>query len=414
MKRDLQLLSLGFAIRTFGAAIYNPFLALFIYSILHVGYLEIGVIFVGLGALQLPFGLVGGLWTDRVGRRRLIILSLVAEAISTAGLAYAFQIQSLALGILVAGAAGCILSVSGPAFSAYIADWDVGSNRTMAFTWYRISFNAGFAAGTAIGGTLVTVIGFPGAVAVSAAIIGVASIFVLALLHPSPYDERLRRDGAKSAAAPTPSGPSRTLRESFALLLADYPALLVASGFALVFLTEGQWNVTFSLFVHNKMGIPYDILGIGLALNGVVVVVGQFTTTRSVLGLRHTTIAIMGGALYVVAYLLLGLSTLWMLFPVMIFLVSVIVLTIGENLTSIPSSTLPSNLAPVGEIGAYNGAFGAFMNASGLGAIFLGEVVLASVASPLLEWVVMVIPALPGFLLVKFAASRIPIEKDRA
>ncbi|MCL5984908.1 MAG: MFS transporter [Candidatus Thermoplasmatota archaeon] len=414
VKRDLQLLSVGTAIRTFGAAIYNPFLALFLFTILHVDYLEIGVIFVGLGVLQVPFGLFGGLWTDRVGRRRLIILSLLTEALFTAVLAYAFQIQSLALAIATAGFAGIILSATGPAFSAYIADWGVGSGRTMAFTWFRISFNAGFAAGVAIGGLLVTLVGFPEAVAISAVIIGMAAVFMLAFLGPSPYDLALREGRPVSQDKATVSQKSRSMRESFSLLVADRPALLTAFGFALVWLTASQWSVTFPLFVHNKLGISYAILGIGLALNGLVVVVGQFSTTRLVLGMRHTTIAILGGGLYVVAYLMLGFSAFWVLFPAAIFLVSVLVLTLGENLGSIPTSTLPSNLAPPGEIGAYNGAFGAFLNTSALGAIFLGGVVLATVANPLMEWVVMVLPAFPGFVLLKYAGTRIPAEKDRA
>jgi MFS family permease len=414
VERDLQLLSAGFAIRTFGAAIYNPFLALFLYAILHVGYFEIGVIFVGLGAIQIPFGVLGGLWTDRIGRRRLIVLSLVTEALGTAALAYAFQVQSLILGIITAGFAGSVLSATGPAFSAYIADWSKGSNRTMSFTWYRISFNAGFAAGVAVGGTLVTFLGFPYTVAVAALIIGVAAAFLLILLRPSPYDLSLATGARPQAAAKgSPSG-SHSLRSSLSLLAADRPALLVALGFALIYLTAGQWGTTFSLFVHNKLGISYAILGIGLALNGVVVVVGQFSTTRSVLGLRHTTIAIVGGALYVVAYLLLGVSALWALFPVVLFLISVLVLTVGENLQSIPTSTLPSNLAPTGEVGAYNGAFTAFTATAGLGAVFIGGSVLSTIPNPLLEWVVMVLPAFPGFILVRYAATKISKEKDTA
>ncbi len=417
MERDLRLLSLGYAVRTFGAAIYNPFLALFLYSILHVGYLELGIIFVGLGALQLPFGFVGGLWTDRVGRRRLIVLSLAAEATSTAALAYAFQIHSLVLGVAVAGVAGCVLAATGPAFSAYIADWERDSERTMAFTWYRISFNAGFAAGVAVGGSLVVYLGFPWTVALSAAIIGVATLIVLAFLRPSPYDQEMRSKAPSptSAKSPKATAPhSRSLRESFSLLLADRTALLAALGFALVGLTSSQWNVTYSLFVHNKMGISYAMLGIGFALNGVVVVVGQFSTTRMVLGLRHTTIAILGGALYVAAFLMLGLSTLLLLLPLAFFFLATLVLTVGENLGSIPTSTLPSNLAPSGEVGAYNGAFGTFAGASGLAAVFIGGAVLASVSNPLLEWGIMVLPAFPGFLLLRYAATRIPIQKDRA
>lgn len=411
MERDLQLLSAGFAIRTFGAAIYNPFLALALYSFFHIDYFDIGVIFVGLGVLQLPFGLLGGLWADRVGRRPLIVSSLVVEAAFTAILAYAFHIDSLALGIATAGIAGCILAATGPAFSAYIADWGAGSGRTMSFTWYRISFNAGFAAGVAVGGSLVGLVGFPEAVAISAGVIAVAAIFVLVLLRPSPFDRGLLGDqGRGDKARPTPP----TLKESFTLLAADRTALLTAVGFTLVWMTANQWGTTFSLFVHNKLGISYAILGIGLALNGVIVVVGQFTTTKSVLGIRHTTIAVLGGALYVVAYLLLGVSALWALFPVVLFLVSVVILTIGENLGSIPTSTLPSNLAPPGEIGAYNGGFGAFLSASGLAAVFIGGVVLQSVTNPLLEWALMVIPAFPGFVLLRLAARQIPLEKDRA
>jgi MFS family permease len=402
------------AIRTFGAALYNPFLALFLYAILHVGYLEIGIIFVATGAVQLPFGLLGGLWTDRAGRRRLILLGLATEAIFTAGLAYAFDIRSLALAIGIAVVAGCILSATGPAYSAYIADWAEGSARTLGFTWYRISFNAGFAAGVALGGILVAFIGFTGAIVAASIIIAGAMVFVLVLLNPSPFDVKLREGKVHPAPTSVPKPKGRSLRESFSLLAHDRPALVVASGFALVWLTATQWNVTFSLFVHNKLGISYAILGIGLALNGLVVVFGQSFTTHRVLGHRHTTIAILGGALYVVAYLLLGISALWMLLPTAIFLASVLILTFGENLSSIPASTLPSNLAPPGEVGSYNGAFNTFLGAAGLAAIFFGGAVLQAIPNPLWEWVLLVLPAFPGFVLIRIAARRIPIHLDRA
>jgi MFS family permease len=414
VERDLRLLSIGMAIRTFGAALYNPFLALFLYSVLNVGYLEIGTIFVGVGLVQLPFGLVGGLWADRVGRRRLIILGLVTEAVFVGGLAYAFDIRSLALAIGLAAVGGAILSATGAAYSAYIADWAEGSERTRGFTWYRISFNAGYAAGVALGGTLVALIGFPGALAIAATIIGGAAVFVVILLNPSPYDLRLDQGRVQASAGAPPSLPRPRLSESFRVLARDRVALLVATGFALIYVTTGQWNVTFSLFVHNKLGISYAILGIGLALNGVVVVLGQSFITESVIGLRHTTIAIAGGLLYVVAYLMLGVAGLWLLVPTTIFFASVLVLTVGENLSSIPSSTLPSNLAPAGEVGSYNGAFNTFLSAASLAAIFFGGAVLSGVANPLWEWGLLVLPTIPGVILVRWAAKRIPATADRA
>jgi|HubBroStandDraft_1064217.scaffolds.fasta_scaffold00229_28 DHA1 family multidrug resistance protein-like MFS transporter len=414
MERNLQLLTAGYAIRTFGAAIYNPFLALFLYEILHVSYLDIGIIIVGLGVFQLPFGYVGGLWTDRVGRRPLILLSLGTEAIFTAALAYGFEIRSLALCIAVAAVGGAILAATGAAFSAYIADLTQGSNRTLGFTWYRIGFNAGFAAGVAVGGTLVGFVGFVETVVVAAVIIAVAGTFVLATLAPSPFDVALRQGRAPTTDPSQPTTAPRSLRESFRLLVNDRTALLVAFAMGLVALTSNQWNVTFSLFVHNKLGISYAVLGIGLAINGLVVVFGQSFTTHRVLGVRHTTIAILGGAFYIVAYLLLGVAALWMIVPVALFFGAVIILTFGENLESIPQSTLPSNLAPTGEVGSYNGAFGMFFNAAAVGATFFGGAVLQYIGNPLLEWVLLVLPAIPGAILLRLLARRIPAEADRA
>ena len=59
--RNLRLLGFGAGIRTLGAALYSPFLALFLVNGLGLGYLEVGVIFVGVGAVQAPFSLAGGL-----------------------------------------------------------------------------------------------------------------------------------------------------------------------------------------------------------------------------------------------------------------------------------------------------------------------------------------------------------------
>ncbi len=414
MDRNIRLLSIGIAIRTFGSAMYNPFLALFLYSVMGIGYLEIGTIFAALGVIQLPFALVGGLWSDRIGRRPLIVLSLATEALFTGGLAYAFQIRSLALAIGLAAVGGSVLASTGAAFSAYIADHSSGSDRTRAFTWYRITFNAGYSAGVTLGGILVGFAGFPISLLIASLMIAVAAIFVVTLLEASPYDRRLKSGEPPKEGAPAAPATGRTLRQSLDILAQDRPALLVAAGFGLAYLVSSQWSVIFPLFVHNKLGIGYSLLGIGLALNGVIVVVGQAFTTESLIGRRHTSIAILGVALYVVAFLLLGAAALWVLLPAAAFLVAVVVLTFGENIGSIPISTLPSNLAPEGEVGSYNGGINTVLAAAAISGTFFGGAVLSGISNPLLEWVILCLPAIPAAILLRWAAGRIPIEKDRA
>lgn len=413
MDRNLRLLTLGVGVRTFGAALYNPFLALFLYAILHIGYLEIGLLIVGVGLVQLPFGLVGGLLADRIGRRRLILIGLAAEATATFGLAYGFAIQSLLFAVISAGAGGVVTNTAGAAYSAYIADYSHGSDRTRAFTWYRIGFNAGFATGVGLGGSLVAFVGFPEAVAIAAAIVSVAAALLALLLPASPYDETLAA-GAALPSATTPAPKGRKLGESLRILSRDRVAVEVAVAFMFASLVYGQWAVTFPLFVHNVMGIPYGLLGLGLALNGVIVVVGQAPTTEAAIGWRHTSLSALAVVLLVASYLLLGVAGLYAALPVEAFLVAVIILTIGENVGSIPTSTLPSNIAPPDEIGAYNGAISMFLGFGGLAAIGVGGAVLSATSNPLLIWLILSAPAVPALVFLRLAARRIPPGADRA
>jgi MFS family permease len=415
MDRSIRLLTVGAGIRTFGAALYNPFLALFLYNVLGLSYLAISILIVILGVIQIPFSVVGGLLTDRLGHRRLILISLSAEAIATAFLGYSFSIHSLSGSILAALIGGTITTTAGPAFAAYIADHTVGSARTQGFTWYRIGFNAGFSAGVGLGGILVVFLGFAGAVYSAAVIVGVAAVTLAAFLPPSPTDRALQA-GRKLPIAdrPAPASTRKSIGQSLRLLVGDRIAMEVALAFALSTLVIAQWSVTFPLFVHNDLGISYTLLGIGLAFNGLIVVFAQNWTTQSVLGRRHTTIGILGVALYAVAFLALGAAGLWALAPGVVFFVAVIVLTEGENLASIPSSTLPSNLSPQGETGAYNGLFQAIGGAAAMVAILLGGIVLTFVTNPLEFWLILTVPAIPAILLLRHAGTRLPRPANTA
>jgi MFS family permease len=414
--RNLRLLGVGVAIRTFGNALYFPFLALFLHHDLDVGYLEIGVIIVGVGLVQLPFNVLGGLLTDRIGRRRLILFGLASEAVATAGLAYAFALQSLVGAIAAATVGGIITTAAGPAFSAYIADFAEGPERTRGFTWFRIGFNAGFAVGVTIGGVLLSFIGFSGSVAVAAAVVAGGTALLFLQLDPSPFDRAVagRSTPVPDPGSATPVVARRGIRESLSLLLRDRLALQVLVAVVLASLVLGQWAVTFPLYVHDFLGISYFVLGLGLALNGLIVVFGQSAMTESVLGRRHTTIAIAGIGLYVIAFLALGVAGLGPFFPIPIFILAVVVMTLGENLVTIPQTTLPSNMAPPGEIGSYNGAFGLAGGLGFLASVFVGGWVLSTGGNSLLIWTLLVLPAVPSIMLFRLAARRLAPEVDRA
>ena len=416
MDRNLRLLGVGVAIRMLGNALYNPFLALFLVNVLRLSYLEVGTIIAGVGVALLPFNFLGGLLTDRFGRRRLILIGLAGEAAATAGLAYSFAHLSLPGAIGAALGGGVVTSLAGPSFSAYIADFAVGAERTRGFTFYRIGFNAGYSAGVTVGGLLIASIGFAGAVSVATVIIACGGAFLAVTLAPSPRDLELARTSPaprQEVSAP-PEAPRRGMLESFRVLARDRTALELLVAFAFAALVVGQWGVTFPLYVHNVLRIPYSLLGVGLALNGLVVVFGQTATTESVIGRRHTTIAVLGIGFYLVAFLGLGAAGLFSLFPTAAFFAAVVVLTVGENLITIPSATLPSNIAPTGEIGSYNGAFGMIAGGGFIVSVLVGGAVLEYTANPLGIWLLLLLPAIPAMILLRHVARRIPRAQDTA
>jgi MFS family permease len=423
VNRNLRLLGIGAALRSLGYALFFPFLALYLRNVLGIGYVEIGLLYVVVGGLQLPFAALAGLLADRVGRRRLIRISLLGESSGVIALGF-FVVTGSFVGVVAAALVGGIFgTMQGPAASAYTADFAEGSERTRGFTWQRVGFNAGFAAGVSMGGFVVSLAGFGRAVEVGAVLLTIGSAFLAVVLEPSPRDAALR-----SAIAPPGSVPGvgdglpvaitdrtrSSFRASLNSLGRDRVFLEVTVALSLASVVAGQWAVTLPLFVHNVLGVSYAWLGAGLALNGLVVVLGQTLTTEGVIGRRHTGVAILGTLLYVVAFLGLAIAGQWHLLPVLAFFVAVFVLTVGENLLAIPTTTLPSNMAPPDEVGNYNGASQTMLGGAYLLAIFLGGIALATITTPFAFWFVLVLPAIPSVLLLRHAARRMSPAVDRA
>ncbi|MGA8276306.1 MAG: MFS transporter [Thermoplasmata archaeon] len=410
MERNIRWLGFGAVIRATGVSLILPFAVLYFRNVLGLGYAEIGVLSAVIGILPLAVVLFAGVVVDRVGRHRVLLLSLVVEAGAILIAAYTMEVRSL-VGLLAA-----VITVStagtfaGPAISAYVADFVQGSERTQGFTYIRIGWNVGFTVGVLSGGVLIGFLGFALVGLAAGTVLIVSTSFLAFGLEPSTYD-RDRTAGVPRGDATTPYDLRNTVR----VLGRDRVFLVLCGAVALASLTTGQWGVTFPLYVNTVLHLPYAILGLGLALNGVLVVVAQAPTTRAALGHRHTTALYLGILLYVAGFLLVALVALVPALVLAVFFAAVFVLTMGENVESIPMTTLPSNLAPPTEVGAYNGAFFAI---TGLGQVLaptLGGVVLASTGSPLLTWGLLCVPAIPALLLLRlYVVPRFRADANRA
>jgi MFS family permease len=409
---NVRWLGIGAVVRAGGMTLVAPYIVLYLRNVLHLGYVEIGLLVALTGIVPLLVVPFAGLVTDRIGRRSVFLVCLLAEALAVLLVAFAMRDLWLTGVVVSASIVYTVGTIAGPAISAYVADFSEGSERTLAFTYVRIGWNVGFTLGVLAGGSLIGFLGFPDVGFLAGSVLLVSTTFLAVVLRPSPYD--LARGVARAVpAAERP--PSASLRASAGVLARDRVFLGFCAAVALSQLTINQWGWTFPLYANTVLGIPYSLIGVGLAINGVLVVFAQAPTTHAGLGHRHTSLYVLGTALYAGGFLLFGGFAAAGVAIVAGFFLSIVVLTTGENLTSIPTSTLPSNLAPPSEIGAYNGAFFAIMGVGQLLATPLGGLVLALGANPLLTWGILAVPSVPAMVwLGAYVAPRVRPVANRA
>jgi MFS family permease len=411
MDRNIRWLAFGAVVRASGFSLILPFVALYLRNVLGLGYAEIGILVALLGVVPLAIYPFGGALADRLGRRNLLLASLVLDAGGILGTGVAMRFHEL-VGVLgFGGLVSLSGAIGGPAFSAYVADLATGEARTEGFTAFRIGWNVGFTVGVLTGGVLIGFLGFSTVGMLAGTVLSAATVLLFAVLEPTPYD----RDRARGIPRPAPTASTGPPMSTWRVLASDRTFLAFCAVFAVLELSVSQWGTVFPLYANTVLGIPYAYVGLGLALNGVLVVVAQAPTTRASHGHRHTTLVHLGTLLYVVGFVVFGFFALVPALVLGGFLGAVVVLTMGENVLSIPMSTLPSNLAPPGEVGAYNGAFFAIMGVGQVLATTFGGFVLAFGLAAPVTWGLLMLPAIPALLVsYGWVAARIPDAPNRA
>lgn len=413
MNRNIRFLGVGAAVRALGVAMLTPFISIYLREVLGLGYLAIGLLLIVIGVVPLLVSPFGGLVTDRLGRRRLFLAMLVVEALSI-GVVAASMSYGFVSGIIVAAAVANLAggALAGPALSAYTADLTTLPERSQAFSWQRIGFNGGYVAGVTAGGYLTLALGYSAAGFLASSVMLAAAALLALVLSPSPYDNARSKRGPQTGT--TALQRPTSVRDSMKILAGDRVFLLLCLGFFLANLAEAQWANTLPLYIGPVLGLPNNIVGVALSLNGLVVVLGQTQVTKWATGHLHTSSANVSILLYVASYLSLGALGLgwsgWGL--VAAVMVAIVVLTMGENFAAIPQMTMPSNLAPPTEIGSYNGVFGLFAGAGYVFAPALGGAALSATSNTLLAWALMMIPAVPAFILFARLGRRIPKESN--
>jgi multidrug resistance protein len=231
-----------------------------------------GLLVASFSIAQLVFSPINGRLSDRIGRKPVIIMSLVGTAVGSllTGLAGSL-LWLLFLARIIDGASGASVSVA----QAAVTDVAPPEDRARLLGLLGAAFGAGFALGPAIGG-VAALVSHRLPFFIAAAIAGVNALAAVKRLPEtrpkSSSKERVRRDT-----------PLSLRRSAGRLVLVTFVSLVAFSGFEATFslLAEARFNLSES----STYGL-FFLIGIGLvvvqggAIHTVVVKLGELRTVR--------------------------------------------------------------------------------------------------------------------------------------
>jgi MFS family permease len=264
-------------------------------------------------AWTLPLGLfvlLGGVVTDRVERRRIMIATDVIRALAAAVIGVLTLTGAVELWHLVALAAvfGTGDAFFGPAFTSIVPQIVPRELLLQANSLDQFVRPLAFMlVGPALGGWMVATIG-PGEAFLLDACTFLVSAFALSLMHPRPL-ERAAEGGLALL---------RELREGLAFVRARawlWATLLAAAVFLLAY--WGPVEVLVPFRVRNELGGGADDFGLVLACGGVGSILAALVLGQVGLPGRHITFMYFAWGLGSLALVGLGLATaVWQLMAI--------------------------------------------------------------------------------------------------
>jgi MFS transporter, DHA1 family, tetracycline resistance protein len=248
-----------------GFGIIIPLLPFYAESYGATGFM-VGMLGTSYSLMQFVFAPIWGRWSDRIGRRPIILIGLLGSCVSYLALALASSLALIFAARIVGGIAGANI----PTAQAYIADITTPENRARGMGMVGAAFGLGFIFGPALGGVL-THLG-PAAPMWAASALCCANFAAAWWLLP---------ESRSASAAPITIGRLDMFRRAFAR-----PQLsLLLMLFFIVSMAFSSFEATFALFSERRFGFTSANLGYVFAFIGVVLALVQGVLVGRVVGI---------------------------------------------------------------------------------------------------------------------------------
>jgi predicted MFS family arabinose efflux permease len=331
-----------------GASSY-PFLGIWAIKELHAPQSSLAFSYLIGAVLAGAMGYAGGHWSDRIGRRPLILAGWGFQAmVPFVLLAVGHHVY---LGLALLALLPVFGSLGGAADQAMVADLVAPERQEAAYASVRVASNLGVTIGPVLGGALL-VGGHWSHLWIGTAVLSAIGFAVAVRYIP--------RGGAYA-----PEGPPQ--RGSFGVIIRDTPFLLFMLASMFATMTYVATETLLPISVTTSHHLAPAAWGVLMILNPLFVTVFQLRLTRWTAGIPASLKLGVAMPLMGVPFLLLNVHGSAGVIAVVIML-----FVIGEMLWVPTSQAVVASLAPADIRGAYMGVFGGTWSVGWAATPFLG------------------------------------------
>jgi MFS family permease len=359
--RHFWYLMLNVVVTGLASTMIAPFLPVFFYEELKISIGSVSFLYFASGLVGTLSVFLMGWLVDRIGRKAVLIFGNASAVLVPAAFT---RITAFEQVLSVMSVSGLMGSAGQTSSTAMIADQVEESKRNTAYGISRILGNVAWIVAPILGGLLLTGQGGYQQLFIISAIIGTAGVLLFVALVPE----------SRKAGLEKPSLPKLGVLKNRDLLV-----LCVASLFSMLFYS--QFYSLLPIFASQVRGLSQMEVGLLFSISGATVVALQFPTSSWLDKFPKQTGYILG-----VIILALGITSIAIAPNFEWLIVSVIIMTVGENMFFPIASALVTEIAPEAERGMYVGAFGLFLSIGGNISPLLGGAVWQLTGNPYLPW----------------------------
>ena len=307
-----------------------PFLSLYLTKDLSFSLTQVSWImsFFGLGSVVGTW--IGGKLTDQIGYYKVMVRSLLSTGIVFIALQFLTTFAQVCIGIFLVMV---VADTFRPAMFVAMSVYSKPENKTRSVTLIRLAINLGFSAGPAIGGLIITTLGYSGLFWVDGITCILATLLLIQVLHPrkaKPIDE--------------------TIVENPKSVYKDKPFWIFFAAMVLFAVIFMQYFSTMPLYYKNIHFLTEIEIGILLGLNGFLIFVLEMPLINWLENSKYTKIGLtlVGLILTLFSFLVLN-TTGW----IGIIVIGIVLMTVGEMIGFPFSNAFAMERAKRGKPGQY-------------------------------------------------------------